>query len=128
MKEDEKQSTETRAMVRFSTGQKVWCYYHSTAIYSPPMCGRILFKLPFKMKHHFAKPYNGYEDKTCFWYFVLMANGLIVSHPDTCIIDLAEAIKKHDSENECPKNKEELISWLTLNKWQSERLRFLIER
>lgn len=123
-KEQNEQCTIPSVSNRFFKGQKVWCYYHFTALYSPPMCGEILFKLPFKRKHHFAYG-KEYENSKCFWYFVLMKNGLIILHPETCIDDLEEAIKKHDKNNECPKDPKQLDAWMSLNKWQTERVRFL---
>lgn len=106
------------------SGQKVWCEYHATSFYKPPMCGQILFKLPFKRKHHFAYG-EKYENKKCSWFFVLMDNGMIVLHPETCIKDLKKEIDKHDRNNKTPTDVKQLDSWLKLNKWQADRVRYL---
>ena len=108
---------------KFKRGQKVWCYYHFTILFKPPMCGEILFKLPYKRKHHFAFP-SDYPDRKCYWYFVLMKNGLIVLMPELCINDLKDKIKEHDKDNKCPSDTKQLDSWMTLNKWQADRARY----
>lgn len=104
---------------QFFRGQKVWCYYHYTMLFKPPMCGEILFKLPYRKKHHFAN-----KDGKCLWYFTLMKNGLIVLMPEVCIHDLEEEVQKHDKQK-CPRGIEQLDSWMTLNKWQTDRIRYL---
>lgn len=109
---------------RLSPGQKVWCYYHCTLFFSPPMCGTVLFKLPFKMKHHFAYGEN-YKNSLCNWYFVFMENKMIVLMPETCLSDLSEEIEKHNKNNKCPENVKVLDAWMMLNKWQADRVRYL---
>jgi len=54
---------------KFYTGQKVHCSYHFGLIFRPVKNGRVLFKFPFKLKHNFAQPWNGWYGK-CDWYYV----------------------------------------------------------
>ena len=128
-KTETKQCTMPSVRPRFLKGQKVWCYYHFTAIYSPPMCGEVLFKLPFKRKHRFAYG-KEYEKSKCFWYFVLMKNGLIILHPETCMDELEKVIKKHDDRNKYgyTQDNEQSDALVSLNKWQTERVQFLNDR
>lgn len=110
---------------RFTIGQKVWCYYHYTPFFNPPMCGRILSKIPFRMKHHFSSMYNDGKDGKCTWYLVLMSNNSIIPMPGTCIDDLIEEIEKHNKDNKAPLDLKQIDAWETLQKWQADRIRFL---
>lgn len=108
----------------FKRGQKVWFYYHITFSDKVPMCGKILFKLPFKMKHPYAL-YVEYINKKCDWYFILTAKGSIVLHPEVCIEDLSYAIENHDNGDKPDENSDYLKMWNMLNEWQSERIAYL---
>ena len=110
---------------RFYSGQKVWCYYHYTSFFKPPMCGRVLLKIPFRMKHHFSTLYSDGKDGKCAWYLVQMKNGLIVSMPGVCMKDLKEEIEKHNIDNKAPLDIKQIDAWETLQRWQADRIRFL---
>lgn len=62
-------------------------YFLGFLLFKPTMCGRLLFKYPFRMK----APFSMRKDKKCYWYFVLMDNYMIVLYPETCIEDIQES-------------------------------------
>ena len=108
-------------MNNFKFNQKVYVIYHSTYFFNPPMCGKILIKCPFKIKHHFSR-----KEGKCYWYLVKMINGLIVLVPETCIEDLKESIQKHNEKKSiCPNDKYQAEAWFSLQKWQVDRIKFL---
>lgn len=105
-------------------GDKVWCWYHFTRFFKPPMCGKILCKYPYRKKHHFSRK----KDGKCHWYVVKMVNSMIVSMPETCIDKLQGAIDKHNNHNECPYDLKQIDAWIELNKWQADRVKYLIAK
>ncbi|UZS00247.1 hypothetical protein [Chondrinema litorale] len=105
--------------MKFKRGDKVWCFYHWTPVFNPPMCGKVICTLPFKVKHHFKKGEH-------HAYLLLMENWLLIPYPEACMMHLEEAINQHDKQwSKCPRDVSQLDSWMKLNQHQVDRVRYL---
>ncbi len=72
----------------FYNGQKVFVGYHYGFFFRPPKAGKVMFKFPFRLKHHFAAPYNHNYNKKCDWYFVKFPTHFMPCLvPSTCMED-----------------------------------------
>ena len=92
------------------------------------MCGKVLFKLPFKIKHRFAFSVE-HKNNKCDWYLILMQNGMIIFHPETCLTNLRKAIEEHNKQgNIKPEGAIQIDAWNNLVKWQQERIAYLNEK
>lgn len=109
--------------VKYKTGQSVWCYYHYSDDFTPPMCGKVLFKSPLRMKHHFSR----LKDGKCSWYFVYMENGKTVLFPEPCLNDLKKEIDSFTHSYKPPIDLDQIEAWSNLNKWQVDRVRYYLE-
>jgi len=105
-------------------GQKVYCIYHHTKWFKPPMCGKILIKLPTRIKHHFSKS----KDGKCAQYVVVMENQMPVIIPEVCIYDLKKEIKKSNFHNKCPHDKKQIDAWLWLQEQQANKVKYLLSK
>ncbi len=105
---------------KYKKNQPVWCYYHCTDKFKPPMCGTISRRCWFKKKHHFASLTG---DGFCYWYLVRMQNGQYVKMPETCMDDLVESMRKdHMQYAEWCKSDDEACE--TLRQWYLEKLNY----